>query len=77
MSKTREFLVSQIADNVAKALGLPVASIQFCYGNEIHIVVNIEGQNADSLFWRAVREQRQDVQVTASNGTEVGQQKEP
>jgi len=59
MTATKQYFVDQIADTVAKALGLPV-TVELRKGGEIKITVQVEGPGAESSFWKAVQEQIED-----------------
>ena len=54
-----EFLKSQIAEAVTKALGLPINSIDVKNG-ELSIKMEIAGDGANNLFWKAVLEQQEE-----------------
>ena len=54
MSAVKEYLEQQIVDAASKAFGLPM-TVEFVQ-DEVRITLKIEGQGAESPFWRAVQE---------------------
>ncbi len=56
MSATSDFLIQQISESTAKALGLPVETVELRDGKVI-VTCALSGDGAQTSFWKAVREQ--------------------
>jgi hypothetical protein len=56
MSATKNYFIEQIAGSVSKALGVPVSGLELINDNKIQILVSIEGDGAETPFWKAVLE---------------------
>jgi hypothetical protein len=69
MSASKTYFKEQITEALTKALGLPVSGLELINGNEIQIIINIEGPGAESPFWKAVLEQYEPRQTGAVDRT--------
>jgi hypothetical protein len=56
MNASKDYFIEQITEALTKALGLPVSRLALINGNEIQVIIGIEGQGADTPFWKAVLE---------------------
>ena len=56
MTASKDYFTQQIADTVSKALGLNV-TVELVDGNEIKVLARIDGQPAESPFYKALLEQ--------------------